>query len=136
VDAKDPNPIDLSVAHRLRARRLELNLSQSAVAERLGVTFQQLQKYEQGRNRISAGRLFQLAQVLETTIPYFYEGAGVIARAVSGVAEDGAPFQGPISGDAVDLVIAFQNISEPDMRESILATARAAALKTSRARSH
>lgn len=136
MDAKDPSQIDRNVSHRLRMRRKELNLSQEAVAARLGVTFQQVQKYERGVNRISAGRLFQLAQVLETTIPYFYQGSDVIAAATSGLSEDAAEYVGPVSGDAVDLVIAFEQISEPDMRESILATAKAAALKTSRIRSH
>jgi transcriptional regulator with XRE-family HTH domain len=131
VDAKDPSAIDLSVAHRLKQRRLELNLSQGAVAEKLGVTFQQLQKYEQGRNRISAGRLFQLAQLLGTTIQYFYEGSGVIAQAAAGLAEEGASFEGPVSNEAVDLVIAFARISEPDLRESILSTAKAAAARES-----
>lgn len=134
MDAKDPSQIDRNVSHRLRARRKELNLSQEAVAARLGVTFQQVQKYERGVNRISAGRLFQLAQVLETTIPYFYEGSDVIAAAMSGVSEEAADFLGPIQGDAVDLVVAFQQISEPDLRQSILATAKAAAMKGGRAR--
>lgn len=129
MDAKDLSPIDLAIAHRIRQRRLELDLSQPAVAERLGITFQQLQKYELGKNRISAGRLFQLAQVLQTTIQYFYEGSTVIAQAAAGLAEEGAVFEGPVAGDAVDLVIAFSRISEPDMRESILSTAKAAAAR-------
>ena len=129
MDAKDLSPVDLAIAHRIRQRRIELDLSQPAVAERLGITFQQLQKYELGKNRISAGRLFQLAQVLQTTIQYFYEGSTVIAQAASGLAEEGAVFEGPVAGDAVDLVIAFSRISEPDMRESILSTAKAAAAR-------
>jgi transcriptional regulator with XRE-family HTH domain len=113
--------VDQHVGRRLRFRRKELSISQEALAERLGVTFQQIQKYERGANRISAGRLYELARELETTIPYFFQGVEEVNRAVRrGMSEDGADFTGLIDGEAVDLVIAFQSIGDPDLRKSIL----------------
>jgi transcriptional regulator with XRE-family HTH domain len=92
------------------------------------VTFQQIQKYERGANRVSAGRLYELAQALETSIPYFFEGADAVGSAVAaGFAEDGAEYTGLIDADAVDLVIAFQAIRDPDLRKSILAMVKKSA---------
>jgi transcriptional regulator with XRE-family HTH domain len=69
-----PNRIDRHVASRVRSRRQEVGLSQETVADALGVTFQQLQKYEQAVNRISAGALYRLALTLEVPVGYFFEG--------------------------------------------------------------
>ena len=122
MESKLPNLIDKHVGRRLRWRRRELKLSQELLAEKLGVTFQQVQKYERGANRVSAGRLFELAQALNTTIPYFFEGADAVNAAISkGLADGGGDFAGLIDADAVDLVIAFQAIEDPGLRKSILA---------------
>jgi transcriptional regulator with XRE-family HTH domain len=69
-----PNAIDRHVASRLRLRRLEAGLSQTTLAAALGVTFQQLQKYEGAINRISAGALYQLALALDVPVQYFFDG--------------------------------------------------------------
>ena len=71
---KLPNLIDKHVGRRIRWRRRELKLSQEKLGEMLGLTFQQVQKYEKGVNRISAGRLFEVGKVLDVTINYFYQG--------------------------------------------------------------
>lgn len=77
-----PDPIDAHVGRRLRARRSLLGMSQAKMAEAIGLTFQQIQKYERGMNRISAGRLWQFSINLEVPIEYFYEGLeGGIQRA-------------------------------------------------------
>ena len=73
--SKTPNPIDRHVGARVRMRRLMVGLSQSKLAEALEVTFQQVQKYEKGANRIGASRLQQLARVLEVPPAFFFEGA-------------------------------------------------------------
>jgi len=78
------NPIDAHVGNRLRQRRALLGLSQDKLARSLGLTFQQIQKYERGANRISAGRLYQLATALEVPVGYFYAG---IERAGAGPAD-------------------------------------------------
>jgi transcriptional regulator with XRE-family HTH domain len=128
LDAKNPNKIDKYVGERMRTRRKELKLSQEALAALLGITFQQIQKYERGTNRISAGRLFELARALRTTIPYFYDGhEGVSKAMLRGVADEGADFGGPMDPEAVDLVTAFQSIADPDLRRSILAMVKQAA---------
>jgi transcriptional regulator with XRE-family HTH domain len=74
VSDRLPNAIDRHVASRLRLRRREMGLSQEIVANALGVTFQQFQKYEGAINRISAGALYRLAIALEVPVGYFFEG--------------------------------------------------------------
>lgn len=68
------NPIDRHVSQRIRARRREINMSQTILAEHVGVTFQQIQKVEIANNRISAGNLWKVAMALEKPVGYFYEG--------------------------------------------------------------
>jgi transcriptional regulator with XRE-family HTH domain len=69
-----PDPVDKHVGIKLRARRTKLGMSQSTLAEALGLTFQQVQKYEKGANRIGAGRLQHIAQILQMPVEYFFEG--------------------------------------------------------------
>ncbi|MGB4058217.1 MAG: helix-turn-helix transcriptional regulator, partial [Alphaproteobacteria bacterium] len=68
-----PDPVDVHVGQRLRVRRSLLGMSQEKLADSIGLTFQQIQKYERGMNRISAGRLFQFSKVLSVPITYFYD---------------------------------------------------------------
>lgn len=68
-----PSPVDVHVGHRLRERRGLLGFSQEKLAETVGLTFQQIQKYERGTNRISASRLYQFSKVLDVPISFFYE---------------------------------------------------------------
>ncbi len=70
---KNPNPIDVHVGNRVRMRRMLIGMSQEKLGERLGLTFQQIQKYEKGANRISASRLFQMAQILGVPVQFFFE---------------------------------------------------------------
>jgi transcriptional regulator with XRE-family HTH domain len=72
---KTPNPIDKHVGSRLRMRRMMLGMSQEKLGEAFGLTFQQVQKYEKGMNRISASRLQQAAQILDVSVPFFFEGS-------------------------------------------------------------
>src|SRR5271170_2175076 len=71
---KQANPIDAQVGNRIRLRRMLIGMSQEKLGELLGLTFQQVQKYEKGVNRIGAGRLYQVAHILGVQIAYFYEG--------------------------------------------------------------
>jgi transcriptional regulator with XRE-family HTH domain len=73
--SRRPNPVDIHVGGRVRFRRMLLGMSQEKLGERLGLTFQQVQKYEKGVNRIGASRLFDLSQVLQVPIQFFYEEA-------------------------------------------------------------
>lgn len=71
---RGPNPVDRHVGLRIRMRRKELGISQERLAEAVGLTFQQIQKYERAANRVSASKLWELARALRTNIAYFYEG--------------------------------------------------------------
>lgn len=73
-DYTEPSSIDLHVALKIKNRRKELGISQRCLATLLGITFQQVQKYENGTNRISASRLYQLSKFLDTTVSYFFSG--------------------------------------------------------------
>jgi transcriptional regulator with XRE-family HTH domain len=73
--ANTPNPIDVHVGGRVRMRRIEVNMSQHILGGHIGLTFQQVQKYEKGTNRIGASRLQQIGRVLEVPTSYFFEGA-------------------------------------------------------------
>jgi len=80
-----PNPIDVHVGGRIRQRRTLLGMKQEKLAEAIGLSFQQLQKYEHGRNRVGASRLFDLARVLDVPISHFFEemAAGIADRSPS-----------------------------------------------------
>ena len=96
------HPIDSFVGQRIRTLRIERRLSQTAVAAKLGLTFQQLQKYEKGTNRVSASKLFQIAEVLEVAVADLFEGvAGSLGD--SGDSPNGPPFR-----PKVDLIIAAE----------------------------
>ena len=79
---RGPDPVDIHVAMRVRQRRIELGLTQPELAGELGITFQNLYKYEKGKNRISAGRLYGLSKALGVPVTFFFEGlAGTDAKA-------------------------------------------------------
>jgi transcriptional regulator with XRE-family HTH domain len=88
MDDKSPNPIDVHVGGRIRARRRQLGLSQERLADALGLTFQQVQKYERGSNRVSASKLYDIARTLGVTVGEFFDG---MSGAEPGVAEGGPP---------------------------------------------
>ena len=74
MSVKRPDPVDVEVGHRIRIERLSRGLSQTALANQLGVTFQQVQKYEKGVNRVGAGRLTKIAEVLGVPVSTFFSG--------------------------------------------------------------
>lgn len=73
-EARQPNPIDLHVGARVRMRRKVLGISQEALADALKLTFQQIQKYERGANRISASKLYEIAKTLQISVTFFFDG--------------------------------------------------------------
>src|SRR5580700_12222426 len=75
IAKKAPNPIDKHVGSRVRMRRMMLGMSQEKLGNNLGLTFQQVQKYEKGTNRIGASRLQQISQILQVPVSFFFEGA-------------------------------------------------------------
>src|SRR2546423_10096987 len=78
MSVKRPDPVDVEVGHRIRIERLARGLSQTTLANQLGVTFQQVQKYEKGVNRVGAGRLTKIAEVLGITVGTFFTGKEVL----------------------------------------------------------
>ena len=129
-ESKLPSDIDRNVGQRVRWRRRELKLTQEKLGDMLDLTFQQVQKYEKGVNRISAGRLFEIAQALGITITYFYEGVDELLESSPGMTvheEDHPPTLPVIDGEAMELIKAFQKIGDKSLRRSLLETIRAAA---------
>jgi len=119
------SPTDKHVGSRLRMRRLMLDMSQSDIAEALGLTFQQVQKYEKGTNRISASRLQRLCQVLQVPVAFFFEGA---PQAVGLPKSTEAEVESPdyvrdflSTSDGLALVKAFTRIRNARLRHAIVA---------------
>jgi transcriptional regulator with XRE-family HTH domain len=120
------NPTDKHVGSRLRMRRLMLDMSQTDVADALGLTFQQLQKYEKGSNRISASRLQHLSQILQVPVPFFFECAPAatgIPQTAKGAADAPSPSYVNdflATSDGLDLVKAFMCIEDAKLRRAIV----------------
>jgi transcriptional regulator with XRE-family HTH domain len=120
---KSPNPVDMYVGNRVRMRRLMLDLSQTRLANALGVTFQQVQKYEKGVNRISAGRLQHISRILQVPIHFFFEGLPTVTKGSKKPSD--APFPTYISlflstSDGLSLTKAFMRIKEKALRRAIV----------------
>jgi len=123
------NPIDVHVGSRVRLRRMLLGMSQEKLGEHLGLTFQQIQKYEKGINRIGASRLFDLARVLGVPVQFFYEELPTAeGKALAGLGERPAEsyaveFLG--SREGLELNKAFARITDARVRRSIVELVRA-----------
>lgn len=124
---KNPHPIDLHVGERIRYRRIMTQETQEGLATKLGLTLQQIHKYEKGENRVSASRLFAIAQTLQVPISYFFEGVtepddlpvtfddpGILANFMKGQ-------------EVLQLNHAFSQITNPKVRANIIRLANAAA---------
>ncbi len=123
---KAPNPIDKHVGSRVRMRRMMLSMSQEKLGDALGLTFQQVQKYEKGTNRIGASRLQQIAQILQVPVSFFFEGAPHAPgqpTPVGGMGE--APSPAYVSdflatSDGLSLTKSFMKIKNSKLRRRIV----------------
>src|SRR3981081_3923836 len=120
---KTPNPIDKHVGSRVRMRRMMLSMSQEKLGGALGLTFQQVQKYEKGTNRIGASRLQQISQILQVPVAFFFEGAPTFHPQEDGMSE--APSPAYVSdflatSDGLALTKAFMEIKQPKLRRRIV----------------
>jgi transcriptional regulator with XRE-family HTH domain len=115
-----PEPTDLHVGKRVRMRRMMLGLSQTQLGDALGITFQQVQKYERGTNRISASRLQRTADVLQVPVPFFFEGLPDGAGAPGVTPPPPYLFEFLTSLDGVSLTKAFMRIPNASLRRSIV----------------
>src|SRR5215475_13896768 len=123
---KAPNPIDKHVGSRVRMRRMMLGMSQEKLGDALALTFQQVQKYEKGTNRIGASRLQQISHILQVPVAFFFEGAPHLADGVASehLAET-APSPTYVSdflatSDGLSLTKAFMRIPDPKLRRRIV----------------
>ena len=147
-----PNPIDVHVGKRLRLRRTLLGMSQERLGELLGLTFQQVQKYERGVNRIGSSRLYEIGQILDIPVSFFFddmpeegrpparsaEGGGAgrgAAPPLAGLAEEQAAFEHEAAEpelpldkrETLELVRAYYRITDPAVRKRLFDLAKALA---------
>jgi transcriptional regulator with XRE-family HTH domain len=122
-----PHPVDRHVGLHIRMRRKALGISQERLAESLGLTFQQVQKYERGANRVSASKLWEIARALRTNVAYFYEG-------LESEAEEAARgFMGTntqeflLTPEGMELAATFPRVRRPGVRRKVLDLVRAMA---------
>ena len=131
ANKKQPNPIDIHVGSRVRLRRMMLGMSQEKLGEQLGITFQQIQKYEKGTNRIGASRLQHIARVLSVPVSFFFEDAPASpAENPTGVAEPASVnyvVDFLSSSEGIQLNKAFVRIKDAQQRRRIIDLVRAMA---------
>jgi transcriptional regulator with XRE-family HTH domain len=111
-----PHPIDVMVGKRIRLRRVQLGLSQTELGKKLGVTFQQVQKYENGANRVSASRLYEISTALDVPIIFFFMDSAHASLELA-VAEQ---FDVPDLKDGIHLMTAFRQIPNAAVRKSFI----------------
>ncbi len=133
----NPNPVDVHVGGRIRLRRTLLGMSQERLGDALGLTFQQVQKYERGTNRVGASRLWDLSRVLDVPVSFFYDDmtedvAGHSPRLISGLAEEPEAMEAdPLTKrETLELVRAYYRILDPMVRKRVFDLAKALAAAT------
>ncbi len=123
-----PSPIDVHVGSRIRLRRTLLGMSQERLGDQLGLTFQQVQKYERGVNRVGASRLFDLSRVLDVPISFFFDdmpdglaGMGTASRRTHGLADSHDPLGDDTMTrrETLELVRAYYRIGDPNQRKKV-----------------
>ncbi len=119
MSKRDPNYIDRHVGNRVRMRRLLIGMSQEKLGEMLGITFQQVQKYEKGSNRVSASRLYYLAQILGVPVQFFFDELPEASSQQPGMSEVGMTDL-LTSSEVSQLARAFSEISDPVARRAIM----------------
>jgi transcriptional regulator with XRE-family HTH domain len=121
-----PHPVDVHVGARARVRRTLLGMTQTDLGDALGLTFQQVQKYERGTNRIGAGRLYDLSRVLDVSIEHFFEDMPAEVAARSPAKGRGKPKEPPryepdplVKRETLSLVRAYYKIKDADVRQQV-----------------
>jgi transcriptional regulator with XRE-family HTH domain len=135
LDQEGPNPVDTFVGTKVKSRRLMLGLSQEELAKSIGLTFQQVQKYERGTNRISVSRLVDISRALKAPLEYFIDGTlalGGVKKASYnrgfGESKQEALEPDPMTRkDVTELVRAYQSIQTPQLKKQLLEMAKAMA---------
>ncbi|MEE8203644.1 MAG: helix-turn-helix transcriptional regulator [Alphaproteobacteria bacterium] len=129
--ASVPNPIDIHVGSRVRLRRTLLGMSQEKLGEALGLTFQQVQKYERGVNRIGSSRLYHLSQILDVPVSFFFDDMPPLETGgAPGFREGKAePFEKDplVKRETLELVRAYYRITDPSARKRVFELTKAVA---------
>jgi transcriptional regulator with XRE-family HTH domain len=123
MPSKAPNPVDKHVGSRVRMRRLMVGMSQEKLGEALGLTFQQIQKYEKGTNRIGASRIQQISEILQIPVSFLFEGAPGSAASVEGLGEAPSPAYVAdflATSEGLALIRAFTRIPDIKLRRAIV----------------
>ncbi len=134
--ARKPHPVDMYVGSRVRLRRTLKGMSQQRLAEALGLTFQQIQKYERGVNRIGSSRLFELSEVLDAPPSFFFDGASSQSDSAAGgpgMAErQPEPYEARqfARREILELVRAYDRITDPEIRKRVFEMVKAVAAFT------
>jgi transcriptional regulator with XRE-family HTH domain len=136
VEAAAPDPIDMFVGRRVRAMRKERRISQTELGRRIGVSFQQVQKYERGANRVSASKLYEIAKTLQVPVSFFFDG---LADPMSGAEVDDATQHAEkvvqeflTTPEGLELAEVFPRIGRGRVRRQVLDLVRAMADEASR----
>lgn len=121
VAVTKPDPIDVHVGSRIRLRRTLLNMSQEKLASALGITFQQVQKYESGANRVGASRLFQISQAFDVPVSFFFEGYANDKGNQLQAAEERKGLEDDVFDrkETLDLLRAYYSIEDMSVRKKI-----------------
>lgn len=140
MDDDGPHPVDTHVGAKVKSRRLMLGLSQEELAKSIGLTFQQVQKYERGTNRISVSRLTEISRALKVPLDYFLEGCANVAMGTTasvprkmqmrGVSDTPQALLEPdpmTKRDVLELIRAYEQISTPQLKKQLLEMAKAMA---------
>ncbi len=133
--ASGPNPVDVHVGSRVRLRRTLLGMSQEKLGEAIGLTFQQVQKYERGANRVGASRLFDLSRVLDVPVGFFFDEMPEDVAASSPAQRPGRDQPPPeqeldpmVKRETLELVRAYYKIDEPSVRKRLFEMTKALAV--------
>jgi len=124
---RGPNPVDRHVGLRIRMRRKELGISQERLAESIGLTFQQVQKYERAANRVSASKLWEMSRALSTSIGYFYDGLGEGVEPPGSNLPREAMQDFLMTPEGIELAAVFPKVPRGRLRRKILDLIRAMA---------
>ena len=131
TNKKKPNPIDIHVGSRIRLRRTMMGMSQEKLGESLGITFQQIQKYEKGTNRVGASRLQNISSILTVPVSFFFEDApGNSPSGANGLSEAASPnyvVDFLSSSEGLQLNRAFVKIEDAKVRRKLIELAKALA---------
>jgi len=133
---RKPDPIDVHVGSRVRLRRMLLGMSQEELGSQLGLTFQQVQKYERGANRIGASRLYKISRILEVPVSFFFDdmpaGGDAIGMGEPGVEETAVNgMVGQFTGEAVELIRSYYRLDNLHLRKQVFELVKAVALQHS-----